>query len=87
MAATKAEQAFKTIDGLEYSKEWDTSGSCIVLREAWSENGVVVRQVEHNFAADTVRPPESETTIIAQSESDVTVDLTGVDAQADAGKI
>lgn len=84
--ATKTEQAFKTIDGLEYSKEWDTSGASIVLRETWSEAGTVVRQVEHNFAEDHIAARRNSEPA-EPTGADVVVDLTGVQANAETGKL
>ena len=45
--------AFATLDGLKYSKQWDTSGVSIVLREEWRDQfDRVVRAREHDYAAD-----------------------------------
>lgn len=79
MALTKIETAFKTLDSLAYSKEWDTSGSCIKLREFWrDENGEVVREVTHDFGVDTAPPAEPEQ--VAEPGADVAVGLQGTEA-------
>lgn len=83
--ATKA--AFDTIDKLDYAKTWDMSGECIVVRETWSEDGAVVRTVEHHFGNDN--PPKIEEPAVQAepSDADVTLDLTGNAATGDVASL
>lgn len=82
--AAAIKQALEVLDGAQYVKQWDTSGECIVLREAWLDDaGELVRTREHNFLADQPKAPEPE----PAASGDVTLTLEGVQAEGQAGEV
>lgn len=50
---TGAPKTLADLNALDYRKEWDTSGSAMVLREWWTDSaGNVQREVVHDYAVD-----------------------------------
>ena len=89
MATITLQQALDRLNQADYTKVWDATGACFVVRERWEDpdTGEVVERA-HNYLEDNAPPAEpaaEEQTI--EAADDATTPVTGTVAAADTGKL